>query len=186
VVSYSYDLASRLIGVSDTSAALAVPSGSSASYATSIAYDQINRTIGVNWSPAPAQAAHAASSAAFTFGYDGTNRRISQAANDNSWWNYPTTASSVSYIANNLNQYTAVGAAIRRFGRPGPFDTNSEGHTRTGCVETEARMEYTPAIVEQRCPRAFLICSSIVAPCLILQNLRRAATNPFESGRSRC
>ena len=53
----------------------------------------------------------AASPAGFTFAYDGTNRRISQTATDNSYWNYPAaTASTVSYTANSLDQYTAVGA----------------------------------------------------------------------------
>ncbi len=42
--------------------------------------------------------------------YDATNRRINQSATDNSWWNYPTAATKVSYSANNLNQYTAVGS----------------------------------------------------------------------------
>ena len=33
------------------------------------------------------------------------------AATDNSWWSYPAaTAATVSYTANNLDQYTAVGA----------------------------------------------------------------------------
>jgi RHS repeat-associated protein len=52
----------------------------------------------------------AASSATFNFAYDATNRRIGQTATDNSWWSYPTTATNVSYTANALNQYTAVGA----------------------------------------------------------------------------
>ena len=44
-------------------------------------------------------------------GDDATNRRIGGTATDNSWWAYPTaTAATVSYTANNLDQYTAVGA----------------------------------------------------------------------------
>ena len=36
---------------------------------------------------------------------------MSQTATDNSYWSYPTaTASTVSYTANNLDQYTAVGS----------------------------------------------------------------------------
>jgi RHS repeat-associated protein len=46
------------------------------------------------------------------YGYDATNRRVSQSATDNSWWFYPTTGSTVSYTANALNQYTGVGAVI--------------------------------------------------------------------------
>jgi YD repeat-containing protein len=40
------------------------------------------------------------------------NQRISQTVTDNGWFNYPpATPSTVSYTANALNQYTAVGAA---------------------------------------------------------------------------
>jgi hypothetical protein len=39
----------------------------------------------------------------FTHGYDANNRRITQAANDNSWWDYPSSASTISYTANTLN-----------------------------------------------------------------------------------
>jgi len=43
--------------------------------------------------------------------YDRNDRRIGDEATDNSWWSYPApTASSVSYTANALNQYTAVGS----------------------------------------------------------------------------
>jgi len=38
-------------------------------------------------------------------------RRVSQTATDNSYWSYPAaTASTVSYTANNLDQYSAVGS----------------------------------------------------------------------------
>jgi len=42
-----------------------------------------------------------------------TNRRTSQTATDNSWWSYPanTTTTTIGYTANNLNQYSQVGAA---------------------------------------------------------------------------
>ena len=111
VVSYGYDLAGRLTSVSDTSAAMTAPSGS-ASYATNVTYDQLNRPLSVNWSPASGQTAATAGSSTFNYGYDATNRRVSQSATDNSWWFYPTTASTVSYTANALNQYTGVGAVI--------------------------------------------------------------------------
>ena len=76
----------------------------------SYAYDQLNRPLTANWSPVPAQTTPTATSATFGFTYDATNRRIGQSATDNSWWSYPATATNVSYSANNLNQYTAVGA----------------------------------------------------------------------------
>ena len=49
------------------------------------------------------------SSATITLGYDANNRRNSTAATDNSWWSYPAnSASTLSYTANALNQYSAV------------------------------------------------------------------------------
>ena len=113
-VSYAYDLDSRLIGVGDTSASIAKPA-TSASYSTSLAYDQLDRPLTVNWTPAPSQTTPTATSASFAFGYDATNRRIGQSATDNSWWSYPTTATNVAYIANNLNQYTIVGSVTPRY-----------------------------------------------------------------------
>jgi len=108
-VSYAYDLLGRMIAASDDSAAI-TRLATSASYASTLSYDQLNRPVGVSWTPAPVQGTRPATSASFAFGYDATNRRISQSATDNSWWGYPTTAKNVSYSANNLNQYTAVGA----------------------------------------------------------------------------
>ena len=48
-VSYGYDLASHLIGVSDNGAGIAAPA-SSASYTTTLAYDQLNRPDGADLS----------------------------------------------------------------------------------------------------------------------------------------
>jgi RHS repeat-associated protein len=110
-VTYAYDLAGRLIGASDTSAAitaLASPSGTLGT--ASMSYDQVNRPLSFTFGPAPAQTAPTAGSSAFTYAYDLTNRRIGQTATDNSWWSYPTAASTVSYTANSLDQYSAVGA----------------------------------------------------------------------------
>jgi RHS repeat-associated protein len=109
-VTYGYDLASHLLSVSDTSAAITAPSAA-ASYGASYTYDQLNLPTNVSWSPAPSQTTPSGSAAAtFGYSYDATNRRVGQTATDNSWWSYPTTATKVSYTANNLNQYTAVGS----------------------------------------------------------------------------
>ncbi len=108
-VTYAYDQTSHLIGVGDNSAAM-TPPAASANYSASYAYDQLNRPLTANWSPVPAQTTPTATSATFGFTYDATNRRIGQTATDNSWWSYPATATNISYSANNLNQYTAVGA----------------------------------------------------------------------------
>jgi RHS repeat-associated protein len=106
-VTYTWDLASRLVGVSDNSSAIIAPSAS-ASYTSTVTYDPLNRPLEVNWTPAPGQTAPAsAATATFGFGYDSTNRRISQTATDNSWWYYPA-AGATTYTANNLNQYTAL------------------------------------------------------------------------------
>jgi YD repeat-containing protein len=138
VVSYIYDLASRLIGVSDTSGAIAAPSGGSASYVTSIGYDPLNRPISVSWSPAASQTTPTASSATFSYGYDATNRRISQSATDNSWWSYPAaTPRTVNYTANALNQYSAVGAVTPSYDNNG--NLTSDG-TFTYCYDAENRL----------------------------------------------
>jgi len=110
-VTYSYDLAGRLIGASDNSAAITAASAPSGTLGTaSMSYDQVNRPLSFTFGPAPAQTTPTAGSSAFAYAYDLTNRRIGQNATDTSWWSYPTTASAVSYTANNLDQYSAVGA----------------------------------------------------------------------------
>lgn len=113
VVSYGYDLAGRITSTSDNSAAITAavpPSGSVATYAASTSYDTLNRPTAVSWSPAPASVAPAAGSVTFTHGYNAANQRVSQTATDGSWWYYPTAPpSAVSYTANAVNQYTAVG-----------------------------------------------------------------------------
>jgi YD repeat-containing protein len=116
VVSYRYDLAGRLMGVSDTSAAIAgavPPSGPSVQYATTAAYDVLNRPTGISWTPAPTAAAPTASGVTFCHAYNKANQRIGQTATDNSWLNYPAASpGTVSYTADALNRYTAVGAVI--------------------------------------------------------------------------
>ena len=110
-VTYAYDLAGRLLGASDNSAAIAAATTPSGTLGTaSMSYDQVNRPLSFTFGPAPAQTTPTAGSSAFTYAYDLTNRRIAGTATDNSWWSYPTTASAVSYTANNLDQYSAVGA----------------------------------------------------------------------------
>jgi hypothetical protein len=70
-------------------------------YATTVAYDTMNRPTGVNWSPAPSAAAPAAGSVTFVHAYNKVNQRIGQTFTDNSWLNYPAaTPSTVSYSAN--------------------------------------------------------------------------------------
>jgi YD repeat-containing protein len=109
VVSYRYDLNNRLIGASDSSAAIATPP-TGTSFATNISYDATNRPTAVSWNPAPASASPTLS-VAFTHSYNKANQRVGQTASDNSWLNYPAaTPSTVSYTANTLNQYTAVGS----------------------------------------------------------------------------
>ena len=137
VVTYTYDLANHLIGVGDTSAAIATPS-TAATYAANYAYDALNRPTNISWLPAPVQTApSASSSAAFTFAYDATNRRINQTATDNSWWNYPTAAGVTSYTANNLNQYAAVGSASPTYDDNG--NLSNDGHFAY-CYDAESRL----------------------------------------------
>jgi RHS repeat-associated protein len=100
--------------VSDTSAAIAAavpPSGPSVQYATSAAYDALNRPTGISWNPAPTAATPSGSGVTFGHAYNKANQRIGQTATDNSWLNYPAASqSTLSYTADALNRYTAVGA----------------------------------------------------------------------------
>ncbi len=74
-------------------------------------YDRLNNLTGSVWGPTIAQTAPSGTSATFTYGYDATNRRLSQEATDNSYWSYPAaTASTVAYTANNLDQYSTIGS----------------------------------------------------------------------------
>ncbi len=136
LVSYAHDLASRLIGASDNGASIIAPSAS-ASYAANYAYDARNEPINVSW-PATAQTAPSGStSVMFGYSYDGNNRRIGQTATDKSWWTYPTTAASIAYTANNLNQYTAVGSASPTY--DGNGNLTYDGHF-TYCYDVESRL----------------------------------------------
>jgi YD repeat-containing protein len=112
VVSYAYDLVGRQTSVSDTSAAITVavpPSGTSVQYATRATYDALNRPTAISW-PAPTSVAPTAGSVTFGHSYNKANQRIGQTVTDNAWINYPAAASPVSYTADALNRYTAVGA----------------------------------------------------------------------------
>jgi len=110
--SYTYDRAGRVTSVSDTSSSIAAavpPTGTAVQYVTTASYDPLNRPTNFTWTPAPTAATPAASSVTFTHTYSGVNQRTSQATTDNSWWYYPSGTSTITYTANALNQYTAVG-----------------------------------------------------------------------------
>jgi len=111
VVSYRYDLARRLTGVSDTSAAIAAAVPPPVDYVTNAAYDALNRPTGLSWTPAPTSAAPAAGSVTFGHSYNKANQRVGQTVTDNDWFNYPAaTPGTVGYSADALNRYTNVGA----------------------------------------------------------------------------
>jgi RHS repeat-associated protein len=110
-VTYSYDLANHPLGFVDNSSSMVVPSTVGTIATLTSTYDSLNNLTGSVWGPAVVQTAPSTSSVAFTHVYDATNRRVSQTATDNSYWSYPTaTASTVSYTANNLDQYSAIGS----------------------------------------------------------------------------
>jgi RHS repeat-associated protein len=140
-VIYSFDLAGHLRGISDNSAAVTPatpPGGSTVSYAASYAYDSLNRPTSVTWSPAPTAATPAARAVTLSHAYNKANQRIGQTATDNSWWYYPpATPSTVSYTANTLNQYTAVGAISPTYSGNG--NLTSDG-TFTDGYDTENRL----------------------------------------------
>jgi RHS repeat-associated protein len=75
-----------------------------------VSYDALNQPLSFTFGSVPAQTAPTASSSAFSYVYNSMNQTINQTATDNSWWSYPTTASSLRYSTNGFNQYTAVGA----------------------------------------------------------------------------
>jgi YD repeat-containing protein len=117
VVSYGYDLAGHPTSLGDTSAAItaAVPPSpaTSVQYATSTGYDALNRPTAIAWNPAPTAVAPTVGGVTFNHAYNAANQRIGQTVTDNSWFNYPAaTASTVSYSADALNRYIAVGAVI--------------------------------------------------------------------------
>lgn len=113
VVTYSYDLAGRATGARDTSAAIASvvpPSGNLATFTTTYAYDQVNRRTGVTFDNAIVPVLPAAASVTFQYAYNAVNQRTTQTLTDNSYFNRPAGPSAVVYAANNLNQYTTIGA----------------------------------------------------------------------------
>ena len=143
VVSYTYDLAGRSTGVSDTSAAIAAVSTSGIQYTTSTTYDALNNPTGVSWTPAPTAAVPAAaSSVVFNHIYNAVNQRIGQTVTDpssNVWISYPAaTPVTTSYTANNLNQYTAVASASPTY--DGNGNTTYDGSTYTFGYDPENRL----------------------------------------------
>jgi RHS repeat-associated protein len=97
----------------------------------------MNRPVSATWLNVAAQTTPAGSSVVSSFTYDATNRRIGQTVDDDSWWNRPTAASSISYAANSLNQYTAVGSASPTY--DGNGNLTYDGHF-TYCYDTESRL----------------------------------------------
>src|SRR5207253_8405429 len=102
--------------VRDTRASVptvAVPGGGSGVRYTSYFYfDALNRLTGTIFDSVSAVTAPPSSTVELDHWYNKVNQRTYETANDNSYWSYPAnSAASVSYSANSLNQYTAVGAA---------------------------------------------------------------------------
>jgi YD repeat-containing protein len=126
----------QLIAANDNSASMQAPTAA-ASYSTSYSYDALNRPLSAVWTPVVVQTTPTASSSSFAFTYDATNRRIGQTATDNGWWNYPTTAGSIAYTSNNLNQYSAVGAVTPTYDGNGNLTYDG---TYTYCYDAESRL----------------------------------------------
>ncbi len=98
-----------------------------------------DRPTGVSWNPAPtATAPGAASSVVFAHSYNKVNQRTGQSVSDNAWIDYPAaTPGTVSYAANTLNQYTAVGAGTPTYDANG--NLTSDG-THTYGYDAENRL----------------------------------------------
>jgi YD repeat-containing protein len=115
-VSYGYDLAGRLtsVGQDTTSnpaiADVAVPgAGAGVNYTTYAYYDRMNRLVGKVWDGINTPTGPPSTSSTFDHWYNDDDQRVYQTADDNGWWSYPAaSASTVSYTANDMNQYTAV------------------------------------------------------------------------------
>ena len=121
-ISYSYDLAGRLTGTTSNGPAIVKPvppSGGTVQYATTLTYDPLNRPTQVSWDPAATQTAPTQGSVTFTHGYNAANQRVSQGVSDSTWISYPGSASSTTYTANALNQYTAVGTITPTYDQSG-------------------------------------------------------------------
>ena len=107
-------------------------------YVTNTTYDSPDRPTNVSWTPSPAVTAPSASSVTFAHGYSKSNQRISQSVTDNSWFNYPAaTPSTTTYVANELNQYTAVGSVTPGYDANG--NLSSDG-TQTFAYSPENRL----------------------------------------------
>lgn len=93
----------------------------------------------MSWNPAPtATAPGSASSVVFAHSYNKVNQRSGQSVSDNSWIDYPAAAAStVSYTANTLNQYTAVGGVTPTYDANG--NLTSDG-THTYGYDAENRL----------------------------------------------
>jgi RHS repeat-associated protein len=126
----------RPVKTSDNAASITA-AAASASYAETMSYDALNHLTNANWSPAPAQTLPTITAVTFNYQYDATNRRISQMVTDTSWWNYPTTAGSIGYTANHLNQYTAVGSASPIYDANG--NLTSDG-ADSYCYDADSRL----------------------------------------------
>jgi len=145
LASFAYDLDGHLTTANDNGASVAAPSASN-SFGLTAGYDPLNRPTALSWTPAATQTTPASSSSvSFTHTYDADNRRIGQAANDNSWMLYPSGAASTGYTANALNQYTAVGSASPTYDANGALTYDGQF---TYCYDAESRLT---AIVTGTC-----------------------------------
>ena len=115
-VTYTYDLAGRLTGVSDNSTSItsvANPTGTSGiAFTTDYTYDNLDRRTGITWDHVNSQTTPTYATVTFGHAYNNVNQRSYQSVTDDTWWLYPyNSAYTTSYTANNMNQYTAVGSA---------------------------------------------------------------------------
>jgi len=129
-VTYGYDLVGRLVSASDNSSPMTAvsPVGGTQQFVEETVFDSLNRPVSVSWSPVPSQTPPSAESVTFDHTYDATNRRIKQAATDDSWWNYPGSGANISYTTNVLNQYSAVGLVNFDYDANGNLSCDGDFH----------------------------------------------------------
>ena len=99
----------------------------------------MNWRTAVGWDQVDAQATPTYATVTFGHTYNNVNQRSYQTVDDNSWWYYPAaSASTTSYTANNMNQYTAVGGVSPTYDLKGNLTSAGTGFTFT--YDAENRM----------------------------------------------
>jgi len=122
-VTYAYDLANRLTGVSDNSAAIVKPS-TSANYSVAYAYDAMNRPVSATWPNVAAQTTPPGTTVSSSFTYDATNRVMTITLPDPKILSLESSSPAPNY-------YLAADGVINK------ITTEDHRHARAGALQPE-------------------------------------------------